>query len=88
MVPLTEVVRSQKRLNLSHQLWHKDLQRTIHVIAETDMVSQVYPLLDARRYSGKEYFFQRIYLVEECPNSPTYLFGLFSQHEECEEVLL
>ena len=29
-------------------IMHKDLSRMVNVIAETDMVSQVYPLLEAR----------------------------------------
>lgn len=47
MVPLSEVV-SIRPVKSNTMIMHKDLSRTVNVIAETDMVSQVYPLLDAR----------------------------------------
>ncbi|SHO81071.1 Acriflavin resistance protein [hydrothermal vent metagenome] len=47
MVPLSEVVTIKKTPSLP-MIMHKDLNRIVNVIAETDMVSQVYPLLDAR----------------------------------------
>ncbi len=47
MVPLSEVVNIRK-VKSNPSIMHKDLSRIINVIAETDMVSQVYPLLDAR----------------------------------------
>jgi multidrug efflux pump subunit AcrB len=45
MVPLSEVVEIQK-VKSTPMIMHKDLSRMINVIAETDMVSQVYPLLE------------------------------------------
>ena len=47
LVPLSEVVTIKKTKSLP-MIMHKDLKRMVNVIAETDMVSQVYPLLDAR----------------------------------------
>ena len=47
MVPLSEVVNIRK-VKSSPMIMHKDLSRMVNVIAETDMVSQVYPLLNAR----------------------------------------
>ena len=47
LVPLSEVVSIKKVPSLP-MIMHKDLKRMVNVIAETDMVSQVYPLLDAR----------------------------------------
>ena len=47
MVPLSEVVNIRK-VKSNPSIMHKDLSRIINVIAETDMVSQVYPLLDSR----------------------------------------
>ncbi len=47
MVPLSEVVNIRK-VKSNPMIMHKDLQRMVNVIAETDMVSQVYPLLEAR----------------------------------------
>ncbi len=64
---------------------HKDLKRTINVIAETDMVSQVYPLLDARD-NMKEYF-SKDYIVEDAPIS-TYMFDLYLTQKSGEKFLL
>ena len=47
MVPLSEVVHI-KKVKSNYMIMHKDLSRMTNVIAETDMVSQVYPLLEAR----------------------------------------
>lgn len=47
MVPLSEVVTIH-RAKSNYMIMHKDLSRMTNVIAETDMVSQVYPLLEAR----------------------------------------
>ena len=53
MVPLGEVVDIIKTTN-EPTIMHKDLKRYINVTAETDEVSQVYPLLDARDKMIKE----------------------------------
>jgi multidrug efflux pump subunit AcrB len=47
MVPLIEVVDIVK-VDSEPTLMHKNLKRYVNVLAETDLVSQVYPLLDAR----------------------------------------
>ena len=47
MVPPSEVVYIRK-VRSNPMIMHKNLSRMVNVIAETDMVSQVYPLLDAR----------------------------------------
>jgi len=47
LVPMNEVV-TIKEVDASPTLMQKDLRRMINVTAETDLVSQVYPLLDAR----------------------------------------
>jgi len=73
MVPLVEVV-DIKKVKSEPSIMHKDLKRTINVIAETDMVSQVYPLLDARE-KMKEYF-SKDYIVEDsrrCSNFYLYV---------------
>ena len=72
MVPLTEVV-SIVQVDSTPSIMHKDLERTINVIAETDNVSQVYPLLDAR--SKMMEYFEKEYKVETAPFS-TYMFDL------------
>ena len=72
MVPLTEVVNIVQ-VDSTPSIMHKDLERTINVIAETDNVSQVYPLLDAREKMMK--YFEKEYKVETAPFS-TYMFDL------------
>ena len=47
LVPMTEVVSLRESLSNPTRMT-KDLRRYVNIIAETDMVSQVYPLLDAR----------------------------------------
>ena len=47
MVPLSEVVNIRK-VKSNPMIMHKDLSRMTNIVAETDMVSQVYPLLEAR----------------------------------------
>jgi len=47
LVPMSEVV-TIKEVDASPTIMQKNLRRMINVTAETDLVSQVYPLLDAR----------------------------------------
>lgn len=47
MIPLSELVHVQK-VNSKPTIMSKNLRQYVNIIAETDMVSQVYPLLDAR----------------------------------------
>ena len=47
MVPMSEVVTLRK-VKSNPMIMHKNLSRMVNVVAETDMVSQLYPLLDAR----------------------------------------
>ena len=54
MVPLSEVVTIRK-VDSTPMIMHKDLSRMVNVIAETDMVSQLYPLLDARNVMLEEF---------------------------------
>jgi multidrug efflux pump subunit AcrB len=84
MVPLAEVVDIVK-VKSEPSIMHKDLKRTINVIAETDMVSQVYPLLDARE-KMKEYF-SKDYIVEDAPIS-TYMFDLYLTDKKTGEKFL
>ncbi len=73
LVPLSEVVNIRK-VKSNPKIMHKDLDRMINVTAETDMVSQVYPLLDAREKMIK--YFSREYKVEKEPGMSTYMFDL------------
>jgi multidrug efflux pump subunit AcrB len=73
MVPLSEVVNIRK-VPSNPMIMHKDLKRMINVIAETDMVSQLYPLLDARESMIES--FSKEYNVTKEPGMSTYMFDL------------
>jgi len=73
MVPLNEVVKIRK-VKSNPMIMHKDLSRMINVIAETDMVSQVYPLLAARDIMLEK--FSEKYIVEKA-GFTTYMFDLY-----------
>ncbi len=74
MVPLSEVVDIKKTKNES-TIMHKDLKRYINVIAETDEVSQVYPLLDVRDEIIKE-FSKDFIITKESLKNFTHVFDL------------
>jgi len=73
MVPLGEVV-DIKKAKSTPTIYHKDLHRMVNVIAETDMVSQVYPLLDARDKMIE--YFSKDYEVKKA-GFTTYMFDLY-----------
>ncbi len=74
MVPLGEVVDIKKAKN-EPTIMHKNLKRYINIIAETDQVSQVYPLLDARDMIIKE--FSKDYIIKkESVKNFTHMFDL------------
>jgi len=70
MVPLSEVVNIRK-VKSNPMIMHKDLERMVNIVAETDMVSQVYPLLDAREVMMEE--FEKDYVITKAGIS-TYMF--------------
>ncbi len=74
MVPLTEIVDIIK-IKSTPTIYHKDLRTMVNVIAETDMESQVYPLLEARQ-KMIEYFSSHGYEVKKAPGISTYMFDL------------
>lgn len=73
MIPLTEVV-DIKDGKSNPMIYHKNLKTMVNVVAETDMVSQVYPLLDARE-SMIEIFSEK-YEVHKISGISTYMFDL------------
>jgi multidrug efflux pump subunit AcrB len=85
MVPLSEVVYI-KKVKSNPMIMHKNLSRMINVIAETDMVSQVYPLLDARAQMME--YFEKEYIIEKEPGINTYMFDLHLTDRETGEKLL
>jgi multidrug efflux pump subunit AcrB len=74
MVPLGEVV-DIKKANNEPTIMHKNLKRYINVTAETDEVSQVYPLLDARDMIIKE-FSKDFVITKESVKNFTHMFDL------------
>jgi multidrug efflux pump subunit AcrB len=85
MVPLSEVVLIRK-VDSHPMIMHKDLSRMVNVIAETDMVSQLYPLLDARGVMLEE--FAKEYEVEKEPGITTYMFDLHLTDKKTGEKFL
>ena len=84
-IPLSEVVTVVK-VKSQPTIHHKDLNRMVSVIAETDNVSQVYPLLDAREVMME--YFKKEYEVKTAPFS-TYMFDLeLTDKKTGEEFLL
>lgn len=68
MIPVIELVNINE-VNSTPTIMSKDLKKMVNITAETDLVSQVYPLLDARSKIKK--FFSKNYDV-----SDTHLFNL------------
>jgi multidrug efflux pump subunit AcrB len=85
MVPLSEVVTIRKEPS-NPMIMHKDLNRMINVIAETDMVSQVYPLLEARDVMLE--YFAKDYIVTPSPGITTYMFDLYLEDKKTGEKFL
>jgi multidrug efflux pump subunit AcrB len=84
MVPLTEVVHI-KKVKSNPMIMQKDLSRMINVIAETDMVSQVYPLLAARDVMIEK--FSKDYEIEKA-GFTTYMFDLYLTDKKTGEKFL
>jgi len=74
MVPLTEIVNIIK-IKSTPTIYHKDLKTMVNVVAETDMESQVYPLLEARD-TMINYFSTHGYEVKKAKGISTYMFDL------------
>lgn len=85
MIPLTEVVYLEE-VKSTPTIFHKDLKTMINVIAETDMVSQVYPLLDARE-AMIEYFSKK-YKITKASSMSTYMFDLYLEDKTTGEKYL
>lgn len=78
MTPLSEVV-SVKKVSSTPTIISKNLQKMVSIVAEADLVSQVYPLLDARA-ALKEAF------SGEFDVSNSHLFDLKLVHKQSGEV--
>jgi multidrug efflux pump subunit AcrB len=84
MVPLSEVVTIRK-VKSNPMIMHKDLSRMVNVIAETDMVSQVYPLLEARSMMLEK--FEKEYRITKAGLS-TYMFDFTLEDKQTHEKFL
>jgi len=84
MVPLSEVVVIRK-VKSNPMIMHKDLSRMVNVVAETDMVSQVYPLLDARSRMLEK--FEETYLITK-EGFSTYMFDITLEDKKTHEKFL
>jgi multidrug efflux pump subunit AcrB len=73
MVPMTEVVNI-KSMKSHPSIFRKNLKNAVVITAECDMVSQVYPLLDARDKMIKE--LGRDFNVSKVAGINTYMFDL------------
>jgi len=84
MVPLSEVVTIRESKSNS-MIMHKDLSRMVNVVAETDMVSQVYPLLEARDVMLEK--FAKDYKITKAGFS-TYMFDFTLEDKKTHEKFL
>ncbi len=73
MVPLIEVIEIKEATSIP-TIYHKNLNTMVNVQATTDMVSQVYPLLDAREQMIE--YFSKNYVVNKVAGISTYMFDL------------
>ncbi len=85
MVPVNELVNVVEVAS-SPSIFSKDLRKMLNVIAETDMVSQLYPLLDARKMMIK--YFSEQYEVETVDGMSTYMFDLYLTDKSSGEKFL
>ncbi len=83
MVPLSEVV-TVKKVKSNPTIMQKDLRRMTNITAETDEVSQVYPLLVARDKMIKE-FSKNYYITKESVSNFTHMFDLHLKNKKTGE---
>jgi len=85
MVPLNEVV-SIKEVTSNPTIMTKDLKQMVNIIAETDLVSQVYPLLDARDTIIEK--LSNEFDVKKVDGMSTYMFDLILTDKKTKEEFL
>lgn len=84
MVALSEVVTIRK-VKSNPMIMHKNLSRMVNVLAETDMVSQVYPLLEARSRMLEK--FEKDYTITKADFS-TYMFDFILEDKKTHQKFL
>ncbi len=85
MVPVSELVHISQKKSFP-AIFSKDLKRSTNVLCETDMVSQVYPLLEARDTMIEH--FSKEYNVTKEPGMSTYMFDLHLVDKKTGEKVL
>ena len=85
MIPLSEVV-SVEALESSPAIYRKNLKNYVAITAECDMVSQVYPLLDARDTMLEKLSDE--FNVTKVAGMSTYMFDLNLVHKKTGEKML
>jgi len=85
MVPLSEVMILKKSTS-SPTIFRKNLKKMVSITAECDMVSQVYPLLEAREKIMKE--LSNEYHITKVAGINTFMFDLELLHKGTGETLL
>lgn len=78
MIPLNEIVKIQE-VNSNPTIMRKNLKKMVNIIAETDLVSQVYPLLEARNAIKEQ-------LSSEYEVTPSHLFDYRLKDKKTGEV--
>ncbi len=85
MVPLNEII-DIKKIQSTPMIMSKNLKKMVNVVAETDMTSQVYPLLDAR-YAIKDELKDKYNFSYPSPAS-TYMFDIYLENKTTKEKFL
>ncbi|MCH9812479.1 MAG: efflux RND transporter permease subunit [Epsilonproteobacteria bacterium] len=85
MVPLRELVKINP-VESNPAIFRKNLQNLVTITAECDMVSQVYPLLEARDKMIE--YFSKKFEVTKIPGMSTYMFDLNLLDKESGQKML
>lgn len=85
MVPISEVVEV-KSADSSPTIFRKNLKNMVTITAECDMVSQVYPLLEAREKMLE--VLKDEYTLSKVPGINTYMFDLIAVDKETGDEIL
>ena len=85
MVPIKEMV-TVRTVNSDPAIYRRDLHDLVTITAECDLVSQLYPLLDAREKMIKELSDE--FIVTKVEGMSTYMFDLNLVHKETNQKML
>ena len=85
MVPVKEVIDIVPTV-ASPTIFKKNMRNMVSVTAECDLVSQVYPLMDAREIMIKK--LEKDFTVERLTGASTYMFDLALVHKKTGDELL